>query len=262
MRKVHDFEKDNAQTVDALKRAGLELELKEDFINNEKIKILSELDKKKKSSLFRLLPALATVLLLVFSLFVTTVLAFPGMAGKLVPKIPIMKEIAEKDTKIARLNEEVKMMQESDRVKLEEIELLKTEIEELKIRIKEISDEKIREVETSPNEDEAQNLQIQSLVVEFIKEMYRGNYEKAAGYCTEEFAHVVLSRPGDVIMRPLSDAVVFTQITNVAKVDDSHFLVFLRLNDSGDEMEADYQLDVEIIATEEGYFISFVGIDA
>jgi len=216
-------------------------------------------DRKKKT---RIILLAALTLLLVFSMLSATVLAFPQTAARVIPGIPVLKDMAEMDEQLAELNEEAEKIREADQIKASEIETLKREIEELRIILKEISEETIREIETSPNEDEAQNLKIQSIVVNFVKEMYRGDYEKAAAYCTSEFAGTVRNDPGDVIMRPSSTVVVFTQITNVAKVNDSLFLVFLRLNDSGEEMEADYQLDFEVIKDGDDYLISFVGIDA
>jgi len=231
------------------------LKLKEEVLYMNKKKIMNELETKKRSRHIKFVPVFAASLLLVFSMLATSVLAFPGIAAKVAPNIPLVREISERD-------QEIEDIRAAEQTKQLEIEELKSEIEELKMTIKKISDEQIKEVETSPNEDEEQNLQLQTLVVEFVKEMYRGNYEKAAQYCTDEFAQTVIKSPQDVIMRPSSTAVVFTQITNVAKVDDSMFLVFLRLNDSGEEMEADYQLDFEIVMKDDAFLISFVGIDA
>ncbi len=210
----------------------------------------------------RFIPAFALSLLVIFTLFATSVLAFPGFAEKVVPNIPLMREIDERESKLDELNDEVEKLKENEAAKQSEIEFLNEEIEKLKIMIKEISEEQIKEVITSPNEDEVQNLMLQTFVVNFVKEMYKGNYESAAKYCTDEFAKTVINRPDDIIMRPDSSALVFTQITNIAKTEDGMFLVFLRLNDSGEEMEADYQLNFEIIMTGDDYYISFVGMDA
>lgn len=210
----------------------------------------------------RFIPAFALSLLVIFTLFATSVLAFPGFAEKVAPNIPLMREIDEREAKLDELNTEVEKLKENETAKQNEIDTLNEEIEKLKIMIKEISDEQITEVITSPNEDEIQNLMLQTFVVNFVKEMYRGNYENAARFCTDEFAVTVINKPGDIIMRPESSALVFSQITNIAKTEDGTFLVFLRLNDSGDEMEADYQLNFEIMMIDDEYFISFVGMDA
>ena len=255
MKKITRNEKENIELAKALENEKGRLKLKEEVLYMNKKKIMNELETKKRSRHIKFVPVFTASLLLVFSMLATSVLAFPGIAAKVVPNIPLVKEISERDL-------EIENIREAEQIKQVEIEELRSEIEELKMTIKKISDEQIKEVETSPNEDEEQNFQLQTLVVEFVKEMYRGNYEKAAQYCTEEFAQTVIDSPQDVIMRPSSNAVVFTQITNVAKVDDSMFLVFLRLNDSGEDMEADYQLDFEIVMKDDAFLISFVGIDA
>ena len=269
------MKKSKEQYTEELRKLS-ELDIKEEVLEANKKRILNNLDKKENVRHIRFIPVFATVVLVVFSLLATTVLAFPGVAAKAVPGIPLVKEMEQNKEQVDALSAEVETFKESeqikeneikelkaqDQIKEEKIEDLEAEVEELKIKIKEISDELIKEVETSPNEDEAQNLQLQNLVVDFVKEMYKGNYEEAAKYCTEDFAKTVINDPDDVIMRTGSTSVVFTQITNVAKVDDAIFIVFLRLNDSGEEMEADYQLDFEIQKTGDEYRISFVGIDA
>lgn len=262
MNTMKDYEKENIDIAKKLKEAGDELKIKDEVLYANKTRILNSLDVKKRTSHIKFVPAFAASLLLVVSLLATSVLAFPDIAKRVAPGIPLIKEISQKDEQLDKLSEQIQVISVDAADKEAQIEVLKNEIEELKIRIKEISEEKIKEVETSPNEDEAQNLLLQTLVVDFVKEMYRGNYEKAALYCTEEFARTVLNRPEDILMRSSSDAVVFTQITNVAKVDDSLFMVFLRLNDSGQEMEADHQLDFEIVRDGDEYKISFAGLNA
>ena len=260
---------DYNKEISKLSEMAKDLEIKDELLETNKKRIINNLDKRKSVKHMRFVPVFATVVLVAFSLLATTVLAFPGVAAKAVPGIPLVKEVALREKQVDILSEEVGTLstevdtfKESDQIKEEEIKELKAEVEELKIKIKKISDESIKEVETSPNEDEAQNLQLQNLVVEFVKEMYKGNYEAAAKYCTDDFAKIVLNDPDDVIMRKDSTSLVFTQITNVAKHTEDIFLVFLRLNDSGEEFEADYQLDFEIQKNEDKYLISFVGINA
>jgi hypothetical protein len=256
------YEKENMETIKALSDMKNRLKLKDEVMHMNKRKILNGLDDRKHRGHVRFIPVFAAVLLLVFSMIATTVLAFPGVAAMVAPNIPLVREIAKRDTAINVLSDQVDTYKEADVKKQEEIDDLKTEVNDLKIQVKEISDQLIREIETSKNEDEEQNLRLQTLAVDFVKAMYKGNYQEAAAYCTDEFAQTVLDHPENVIMRPSSPSVVFTQITNVAKVNDTLFLVFLRLNDSGPDMEADYQLDFEIVLAEDAYLISFVGIDA
>jgi hypothetical protein len=256
------MDKKNMKIEDALLEASDNLKLKDEMVNMSSRRILNGLEAKRNRKRIKFISVFATALLLVFSILATTVLAFPGVAAKVAPNIPLVKEIAKRDTQLVSLNNTVNTYKEADVQKQEEINALKTEVEELKIKVKEISDELIKEIETSDNTDEAQNLQVQSLVIEFVKLMYKGKYEEAAKYCTEKFAETVINKPEDVIMRPQSTSVIFTQITNVAKVNDTQFMVFLRLNDSGADMEADYQLDFEIVLIDDVYLISFVGIDA
>ena len=55
--------------------------------------------------------------------------------------------------------------------------------------------------------------------------------------------------------------VIFTQITNVAK-EGEKYLVFVRLNDSIEKDDADYQEDFEVVKVAGKYLVSFVGKDA
>lgn len=255
-----DFELKEQTTIDRLTEFKNEFQLKDGAKIMAKRKIMNGIDKRKKTRDARFVPAFMTVLLLMTMIASVSVLAFPEIAVKYAGALPIVKELARKEDDVNLLNGKVAALQENINEKESMVQYLEAQVEQLEIKLKEISGEEIPEVITSENEDETLNIQLQSLTVNFVKNMYKGDYEAAAQFCTPDFASFVKEHPDSILMRK-DNRVIFTQITNIAVTEKGIYLVFLRLNDSVDG-EADYQIDFEIIEQNGKYLISFAGMNA
>lgn len=255
-----DFEIKEQETIDRLKTFQNEFQMKDGAKYMAKKKIMNGLVRGKQASRVRFIPAFRTALLIITLVASISVLAFPDMAVRYAGALPIVKELVREKDDANTLNDKITSLQ-GELSEQENIVLyLDEQTKELQKKLKEIADEKIPEVITSENEDEMLNVQLQSLTVNFVKALYRGDYEDAAAFCTTDFGPKVKEHPEYIVMRK-EKAVVFTQITNIALAEDGTYLVFLRLNDS-DEGEADYQIDFEVIEKDGKYLISFAGMDA
>ncbi len=255
-----DFENKELQTVNRLTEYGKNFQLKEGVREMAAKRIINNTTKRKPKTKIAFIPSFATTIILLIAVLSVSVLVFPDVAVKYASALPIVRELAEKDDDVNELTGRLDDMQDQISEKESAILYLEAQLKELEIKIKEISKEEITEVITSDNTDEALNIQLQTLVVNFVKAMYRADYNEAAKFCTTSFAVEVKANPQYIIMRK-DNAVVFTQITNIARTEDGVYLVFLRLNDSSDG-EADYQIDFEIIEKDGKYFISFAGMNA
>ena len=260
MKDKADFEIKEQETIVRLKAIQNEIQMKDGAKNMAKRKIINGLDKGKKTRKVRFILALGTALLILAMVMSVSVLVFPDIAVRYAGALPIVKELVQEKDDVITLNEKICSLQDEISEQESVVMYLEAQIKELEKKLKQISDEKIPEVITSKNEDEMLNIQLQSLTVNFVKAMYRGDFEEAAQFCTPEFSVTVTDHPDRIIMRK-ENAVVFTQITNIARAEDGTYLVFLRLNDS-DDGEADYQIDFEVIEKDGKYLITFAGMNA
>jgi len=103
-------------------------------------------------------------------------------------------------------------------------------------------------------------LAVQQLAVNFIIAQFKGDIELIKSMCTDDFKSYVDKNKDTILWRKNGEA-LFTQITNVAKEGDRYF-VFVRLNETGSNGEADYQENFEIIKINGEYLVDFMGNDA
>ena len=205
------------------------LNTEEVVITMNKKNITSQLEKKERHLFTRFVPTIVACVFLVVSLFTGSILLLQAKAE----------------------NNEIK----------QQIESVKKENEQLKIEIKRIGDIKVNEVNTSVGVPAAEDKAVQELVIDFIKAQYRGDINALKNMSTEEFKKQIDKLIKQGIILNSKGEVVFTQITNVAK-EGEKYLVFVRLNDSIEKEDADYQEDFEVLKVGGKYLVSFVGKDA
>ncbi len=190
----------------------------------------------------KLFPAMAACFCMTVAVLACSILAFPSFAASIAPRFPLVKSMVE-----AR--------EENDQLK-QQVEEIEKENEVLKLEIKKIKDVEIVQVNTSDTVSEEERYTIQALVIDFVRAQYRGDVEWIRNACTQEFA-----KHAEELVKDKKGEVVFTQITNVAKEGDL-YLVFVRLNDTSSEDDADYQENFELVKENGKFLVSFVGLDA
>lgn len=228
------------------------LKIKDGISDMNKRRTVSML-KEKKGFIPRFIPNVAACVFFGAFILSSTVMAFPSIAAKYTPELPIVKEMVQ-----AR-EENKAVKQQIEEVK-QENEEIKQEFEKLKIQLKEINGTEIREVQTSEGIPHEENNAIQSMVLDYIKAQFRGDIDTLKSMSTDEFKKRIDKRKSDVLMTKRGD-VIFSQITNVAKEGDM-YLVFVRLTDTSVEDQVEYQLNFEIKKIEDKFLVSFVGLDA
>ena len=222
------------------------LNTEEVIITMNKKNIVNQLEKSERHPFTRFVPGIAACIFLVMFLFAGSILAFPSFASKYVPKLPFIKELSQAKVE----NNEIK----------QQIESAKKENEQLKIEIKRIKDVEVKEVTTSVGVPAAEDKAVQELVIDFIKAQYHGDINALKDMSTEEFKKQIDGNKQGIILIKRGE-VIFTQITNVAK-EGEKYLVFVRLNDSEEKDDADYQEDFEVVKVAGKYLVSFAGKDA
>ncbi len=208
--------------------------------------IVNRLNKPERRSFTRFLPGIAACVFFVMFLFSGFILAFPSLACRYIPEVPLVKELSQ-------------VMEENSEIR-QEIEAVKIENEQLKMEIKKIKDIEVNEITTSEGVSEEEGKAVQELVVDFIKAQYRKDLNALKEMSTDEFKKQI-DRMKQSIFMGKGGEVVFTQITNVAKDNDIYY-VFVRLNDSAESDDADFQENFEVVRVGEKYLVSFVGLDA
>lgn len=139
-------------------------------------------------------------------------------------------------------------------------ERLTGEIEALEIRIREIEGVEVPVVETAEPELPADvNEAVMSLAMRFVRAQYAGDTAALAEMGTERLKADLLAHPADYL-RDGGEA-VFAQMTDVSRSGDT-FLVFVRLSDSGQWNDSQYQENFEIIQVDGEYLVDFMGMDA
>lgn len=139
-------------------------------------------------------------------------------------------------------------------------ERLAGEIEALEIKIREIEGVEVPVVETADPELPADvNEAVMSLSMRFVRAQYDGDTAALASMGTERLKADLAAHPDDYL-RDGGEA-VFAQMTDVSRSGDT-FLVFVRLSDSGQWSEGQYQQNFEIIKVGDEYLVDFMGMDA
>jgi hypothetical protein len=139
-------------------------------------------------------------------------------------------------------------------------ERLADEIAALEIRIREIEGVKVPVVETAEPELPADvNEAVMSLAMRFVRAQYAGDTEALATMGTDRLRADLAANPEDYL-RDGGEA-VFAQMTDVSSSGEA-FLVFVRLSDSGQWSDGQYQENFEIIKVGDEYLVDFMGMDA
>ncbi|MFZ5990013.1 MAG: zf-HC2 domain-containing protein [Bacillota bacterium] len=240
------------EVIGGLHQLKNSLKIKEDILDMSKRSIVKNVRRNRKP-LGRALSGVAAGVFFAMFLLTSSIIAFPTFASTYVPELPVVKQLKEVQSSYNTVK------QENQQIKKENEEI-KQENEKLKKTIKEIGGSSIVEYQTSEGIGEADNNAIQNMVIDFIKAQYKGDMETIKEMCTDEFKKEVDRMRSDILMDKKGD-VVFTQITNVAK-EGELYLVFVRLNDTSEADDADYQLNFELKKIGEKFLVSFVGKDA
>jgi predicted metal-binding transcription factor (methanogenesis marker protein 9) len=254
------------QVIDFIRNLNNNFNPEEDVLIMSKRNISRNINR-GKGHRRNLAPAAVACLSIIVCALTISFLIFPSFAYKCVPDFPVVKELEDarrQNTEFKRLNDEI--IQENQEIKKEnmkikeQLESVILENERIKMQLKEISGEQITEVVTSEGVSEADNNAIQNLVIDFIKAMYTGDLETIKALGTDNF-NTQLDRTKDHILMNNEGLVIFRTITNAA-FHDGKYMVFVRVNDTNSEGEADYQWNFELLKVDGKFLVDFVGLDA
>lgn len=200
----------------------------------------------KKLNFPAITAAVATLLFILSSLL----LAFPALAQKYTPSLPIVQDLN-------KLKDETAALKTQAETYKTQAETYKNEVEALKVQIQKIDGTEIKVVATKSGLSPEDNTRVQSLALSFIKAQYKGNMEQLKAITTPEFYAKILQRKSDFIWTGRG-GVVFGSITNVAQ-EKEEYAVFVRISDSTDDSE--FQEDFTIAKTADGFKIKDMGLD-
>jgi len=179
----------------------------------------SRLDRrrKRKRSAFRsrLLAAVAGIALIFLAALIGS-MVYPS-GGKQVSVIPAVKDKESLEKQSGTVREQNGEMQEK--------------VDELSIEVKEIKGIEVKVIEAAkPALNKQDNLQVQGMVMDFVKAQYSGDLKKLKSLSTTGFAKIIDDMPSEFI-RGQGGKVTFTSITSVAK-EGEDLLVFVRISDT------------------------------
>ncbi len=139
---------------------------------------------------------------------------------------------------------------------------LQQKVDELTVRLETIDGEQVAMVDTTPGDlapEEA--AAVQQLAMDFIRAQYAGDVAALEAMGTDRLKADLAARPGDYV-RDGAEGLTFAQMTEPARAEDGTYLIFVRLMDSGDWSESQYQEDFEIKLIDGRYLVDFMGMDA
>ena len=139
---------------------------------------------------------------------------------------------------------------------------LQEEVDELTVRLETVGGEEVPIVDTTPGDLPAEvNTAVQTLAMEFVRAQYAGDLEALAAMGTDRLKADIEAHPEDYL-RAQGAEIVFAQMTEAAQTDDGTYLVFVRLSDSEEWTDSQYQEDFEIVKEGDRYLVDFMGMDA
>lgn len=238
---------DTSRLIENLRKLPPQIELKSILEALMLENIARKEPKPMKTHRYSIIAAAAATLLFILS---STLLAFPALAQKYTPSLPIAQDLNKLQDKTAAL----KSQAESYKT---QAETYKTEVEALKVQIQKIDGTEIKVVETQSGLSPEDNTQIQSLALSFIKAQYKGDMAQLQAMTTPEFYATILKRKSEFIWTGRG-GVIFSSITNVAQEKEG-YVVFVRISDSSDDSE--FQEDFTITKTATGFKIQDMGLD-
>ncbi|MBE0417090.1 MAG: zf-HC2 domain-containing protein [Coriobacteriia bacterium] len=172
----------------------------------------------------------------VLSIVSATLLTIPALARQ-VPVLPVARAIAALERDAAALTKQV---------------------EELETRLAEIGGEELLLVETEPALDEVENRAAQEHAMEFVRAMYTGDIGALQALATDELAARIAARPDDYLR---SGGVVFAQINNISEMEGAYW-VFIRMSDTVEFTDSQFQLNISLKRSGDGFLVSAVEMDA
>lgn len=141
-------------------------------------------------------------------------------------------------------------------------EELQTQVDELSVRLESVGGEEVPIVDSTPGDLAPEvNAAVQELAMAFVRAQYAGDVEAMKAMGTERLRADMAAHPGDYL-RERGATVVFAQMTEAARSDDGTFIVFVRLQDSAEWIDSQYQEDFEIKLIDGKYLVDFMGMDA
>lgn len=181
----------------------------------------------------------ATAAAAALALLSTSALAVPAIARQM--PVPLASELGE----LEQQNEE-----------------LQSQVDELSVRLETVGGEEVPVVDTTPGDLAPEvNAAVQGLAMEFVRAQYAGDLEGLKAMGTERLRAEIEAHPDDYL-RSGGAAVVFAQMTEAAEAGDGAFVVFVRLQDSVEWTDSQYQEDFEIKLIDGQYLVDFMGMDA
>ncbi|MFU8890151.1 MAG: zf-HC2 domain-containing protein [Anaerosomatales bacterium] len=170
------------------------------------------------------------------SLVSATLLAVPALARQ-VKILPVAREIAALERDAEQLSDQV---------------------EELETRLAEIGGSEMVLVETEPVLDEADNRAAQERAMEFVRAMYAGDVGALQALATGDLAARIADRPADYLR---TGGVVFAQINNISEMESAYW-VFIRMSDTVEFTDSQFQLNISLERDGDGFLVSAVEMDA
>jgi len=139
---------------------------------------------------------------------------------------------------------------------------LQEEVDELTVRLETVGGEEVAIVDTTPGDLPADvNAAVQTLAMEFVRAQYAGDLEALAAMGTDRLKADIEAHPEEYL-RAQGAKIVFAQMTEAAQSEDGTYLVFVRLSDSEEWTDSQYQEDFEIVKEGGVYLVDFMGMDA
>jgi hypothetical protein len=144
----------------------------------------------------------------------------------------------------------------------ERAEDLQQQVDELTVRLETIDGEEIAIVDSAPGDLPPEvNAAIQMLAMDFIRAQYAGDLDALAAMGTDRLKADIEAHPDDYL-RAGGEGLTFAQMTEAAQAEDGTYLVFVRLSDSAEWTDSQYQEDFEIKRVGDVYLVDFMGMDA
>ncbi|MBN2248317.1 MAG: zf-HC2 domain-containing protein [Coriobacteriia bacterium] len=139
---------------------------------------------------------------------------------------------------------------------------LQQQVDELTVRLETIDGQEVAIVDTTEGDLSAEESEaVQRLAMDFVRAQYAGDPDALAAMGTDRLKADLAAHPGDYL-RAGGDGLTFAQMTEAARTEDGTYLIFVRLSDSGDWSESQYQEDFEIKRVGDTYLVDFMGMDA
>lgn len=139
---------------------------------------------------------------------------------------------------------------------------LQSQVDELSVRLESIGGEDVPVVDTAPGDLATDvNAAVQDLAMEFVRAQYARDLEALKAMSTDRLRAQMEVHPDEYLRAP-GATVVFAQMTEAAQADDGTLLVFVRIQDSAEWTDSQYQEDFEIKLIDGEYLVDFMGMDA